>query len=205
MTNLAFSPLPQGSPRVPEYSPEHTRHIEIVTSRSQRRARPRLVYALVAVAGLFLILMAQLLLSIVLSKGAYEISSLQVAQTNLTRDQQTVTEQLNVLGSPQSLSAKAAALGMVQNNVSTTYLRLSDGAVIGTPAAAAAGAPGDNALIANALIGTPVDPGAPTPPGTPGAPTTPTSGTPTSGAPTTGTTTGSVPSIPGALPAPNTH
>ncbi|MEO6505517.1 MAG: hypothetical protein ABIW36_12315 [Terrimesophilobacter sp.] len=113
------------------------RHIEIVSTRSQRRARPRMVYAAVTIAGLFAILIAQLLLSIAVSDGAYQIAALQGVQRELSRDQQTLTEQLHVLQSPQHLAANAQALGMVANT-STAFLRLADGAVIGTPVAATA-------------------------------------------------------------------
>jgi hypothetical protein len=113
------------------------RHIEIVSTRSQRRARPRMVYAAVTVTGLFAILIAQLLLSIAVSDGAYRIAALQGVQRELSRDQQTLTEQLHVLQSPQHLAANAQALGMVANT-STAFLRLADGAVIGAATAATA-------------------------------------------------------------------
>lgn len=125
------------APAAPEVEAP-TRHIEIVSSRSQRRARPRLVYAALTVGGLFAILIAQLLLSIMVSDGAYRIAALQGVQKELSRDQQTLTEELHVLQSPQHLAANAEALGMV-GNTSTAFLRLSDGKVIGTPVAAKAG------------------------------------------------------------------
>jgi hypothetical protein len=201
MTNLAYS-LPARSPRVP--APERTRHIEIVTTRSQRRARPRTVYALVTVSGLFLILMAQLLLSIVLSNGAYQISALQAQQTELSRDAQTYSEQLDVLKSPQNLSAQAEALGMVMSTAPAAYLRLSDGAIVGTPTAMQASQSAvigtGGALIPNSLLTTQPLPGTATGTGTTtgaGAPT----GTAQGGsvASTPGTST------PGVLPSPVTH
>jgi hypothetical protein len=210
-TNLALSQpalsLPAGSPRGLD---EHPRHIEIVTTRGQRRARPRVVYALVAVAGLFLILMAQLLLSIVLSDGSYQISALRAAQTELSRDQQSLTESLHVLESPQNLAGRAEQLGMVLNTSSYGWLRLSDGSVLAAPtpadAASTIGASGGT-LIPNSLLtpdvlasqtpiaATPAAPGAATAPGTSAA----------AGAPAGPSSTGSVPSNPGVLPAPNTH
>lgn len=196
MTNLAYS-LPARSPRVPAPSPEHPRHIEIVSTRSQRRARPRTVYALVTVAGLFVILMAQLLLSIVLSNGAYQISALQTQQTELSRDAQTYTEQLDVLKSPQNLSARAEALGMVMSTAPAVYLRLSDGAVIGTPTAmqasqaAVVGAAGT--LVPNSLL--PALPAQGADAGT----------TTAAGAPPGAVAAGSVASTPGVLPSPVTH
>jgi hypothetical protein len=124
----------------PQYAPEvepQPRHIEIVSTRAQRRARPRMVYAAVTVAGLFAILIAQLLLSIMVSDGAYKIAALQGVQKELSRDQQTLSEQLHVLQSPQHLAANAESLGMVANT-STAFLRLSDGKVIGKAVAAKA-------------------------------------------------------------------
>ena len=96
-----------------------------------------MVYAAVTVAGLFAILIAQLLLSIAVADGAYRIAALQGVQRELSRDQQTLTEQLHVLQSPQHLAANAQALGMVANT-STAFLRLADGAVLGTAVAATA-------------------------------------------------------------------
>jgi hypothetical protein len=115
--------------------PLQPRHIEIVSTRSQRRARPRMVYAALTIAGLFAILIAQLLLSIAVADGAYRIAAQQGVQRELSRDQQTLTEQLHVLQSPQHLAANAQALGMVANS-STAFLRLADGAVLGTAVAA---------------------------------------------------------------------
>lgn len=132
------------------------RHIEIVSTRSQRRARPRMVYAALTVGGLFAILIAQLLLSIMVSDGAYRIAALQGVEKELSRDQQTLSEALHVLQSPQHLAANAEALGMV-GNTSTAFLRLSDGAVIGKAVAAKAGAGSvvgadGTLLIPNALL-----------------------------------------------------
>jgi hypothetical protein len=207
MTNLAYS-LPAESPRAPQ-TPD--RHIEVITSRSQRKARPRAIYALVTVVGLFVILMAQLLLSILLSNGAYEITALQTKQTELSRDAQTYTEQLNVLKSPQNLSAQAEALGMVMSTAPAVHLRLSDGAVIGTPTAmkaSQAAVIGDNsALITNSLLT-----GLPAPGSKVGsvvasgdAASGNAASTTGTGAPATTTTGGSVASTPGALPSPVTH
>ncbi|MBB5632051.1 hypothetical protein BKA04_000274 [Cryobacterium mesophilum] len=113
------------------------RRLDVVSTREQKRSRPKAVYALVTVGGLFAILVAQLLLSIVVSDGAYQISSLQQQQRELARDEQSLTEQLHVLESPQHLAANAQALGMVTNS-SMAYLRLSDGKVLGKPVAATA-------------------------------------------------------------------
>lgn len=126
---------------IPRRHPERelpSRHLEIASTRVQRRSRPKSFYALVAVGCLFSIVIVQLLISIMVSNGAYQISALQFQLKELTRDQQSLTDQLRVLTSPQNLSDTAETLGMVPNS-STAYLRLSDGVVLGTPHAAAAG------------------------------------------------------------------
>lgn len=147
--NLARSfPLEQPAPlRAP--------HVEIVPTRQQRRARPRVVYALVTVTGIFAILLTQLLMSIAVADGAYQISALQVEQRDLAREEQAMQERLNTLSSTQNLAANAEALGMV-SNTAVAYLSLADGTVIGSPAPASAaqgtltGATGN--LIPNALL-----------------------------------------------------
>lgn len=139
----------------PRYEPQ-SRHIEIVASRAQRKARPRLFYAIVTVGGLFAVLIAQLLLSIAVSDGAYQIASLQQHQRELQRDAESLTEAIQVLQSPQHLAVNAVTLGMVSNS-STAYLRLSDGAVLGSAVAAKAGdriilGQDRTTLVANALL-----------------------------------------------------
>lgn len=138
-----MSAIPVSRTRAPWRPPEPTHptlHIEVVSSREQKRARPRLVPALITVACLFGILAVQLLLSIASSEGAYEIASLQAKHVELSRDQQILTEQLQVLGAPQHLAAEAQSMGMVAAT-SAAHLRLADGTVLGEPTAAGGSAP----------------------------------------------------------------
>lgn len=134
---------------------QQRRHIEIVATRGQRRARPRTVYAVLVIGGLFTVLLAQLLLSIGLSDGAYAIQGLQQKQRELGRTEQVLTEDLERLSSPQNLAANARAMGMV-SNAAPVYLRLSDGVVLGAPIAATADASAEP-LVGNVLLaGVPV-------------------------------------------------
>ncbi len=206
----------QPATRLPRLS---ERHIEIVSTRDQRRKRPRVVYAAVAVGGLFGILIVQLLLSIWLSNGVYQISSLQQAQRELSRDQQSLTEALHVLQSPQNLASQAAVLGMVTNTGSQGFLSLNSG-VLRNPTAAS----GDTTVAANIATLTPnslITPGvlAAGPAGEPaGSGSTTLAPAPAAepvqpvaaGAPSSTATAGSVTSTqsssqPGAIPAPVTH
>jgi hypothetical protein len=175
-------------------------HLEVVPTRSQRRARPRALYAAMAVGTLLVIVVAQLLLSISISQGAYQLNSLQAKQTQLQRSYQAVSEDLNRVSSPQNLAANANALGMVSNS-SPAYLRLSDGAVLGAPlpASGAAGTVtgGQGNLVPNSLLaGVPLVTQAQQAPQTVNSTST--------GAATTSPTTPPVP-LQGALPTPVTH
>lgn len=117
----------------------------------EQRRRPRLAYAITALAGIVAIVVAQLLLSVAMTEGAYEIDGYKVAQVKLDRETQVLREQIDALESPQFLAANAEALGMVPN-AAPVYLRLSDGAVLGQPTAAAGGAVGAAGSVANSLI-----------------------------------------------------
>lgn len=135
---LPVAPLRTGAPVGPRPTPVDP------APRVRRASRPRIRYAMVAVTGIFAILLAQLLLSMVVSEGAYEIQALQSANKQLGRNVQELTEKQQRLSSTQNLVANAAALGMV-NDPNRVFLRLSDGAVLGTPVPASA----DNAAVTN--------------------------------------------------------
>jgi len=139
--NLARVPQSNGQGLWAQALPAARRHIEAVAPRPDSRTRPRIVYALTAGAGMAAIVIAQLLLSVGISQGAYEISTLQSNQVELGRTTESMTEDLVKVSSPQNLAANAAALGMVSNST-PAYLRLSDGAVLGAPVSAA-GTPAD--------------------------------------------------------------
>ena len=128
---------------------DERRHIEIVSPSTH--TRPRVVYALSAVACVGAVIVAQLLLSVGISQGAYEISALRASQVELGRTADSVSEDLIRVSSPQSLAANAEALGMVSNST-PAYLQLSNGAVLGAPTSASGGAAGAASLVPNALL-----------------------------------------------------
>jgi len=211
VSNLAFA-TPLRSPA----DEQHTRHIEIVSSREQRRARPRAVYAIVAVIGLFVLFMAQLLLSIVVSDGAYRIAALQTSQRDLGREQQALSEQLDMLSSPQNLATQAESLGMVLSTTNPVVLNLADGTIGGTAAAADAGesviSGSAGSLVPNSLLaGVPLVTATPTvdpvaaADAAAGAAAGATPAAGATGAPTATLTEGSVASTPTTLPSPVTR
>ncbi|WP_350346867.1 hypothetical protein ABIQ69_09420 [Agromyces sp. G08B096] len=115
------------------------------------RQRPKLVYAIIALGGIAVIVVVQLLFSVAMTEGAYEIDDYELRQVQLAREEQKLRETIDALESPQSVAQKAEALGMVPN-AAPVYLRLSDGAVLGQPSEATGSAPGSPELVPNSLI-----------------------------------------------------
>ena len=142
MSNAALA-QPLRRPLVGSPREEPQRHLEIAPSRAQRRARPRPIHAVIVIAGIGAILLAQLLLSIALAGGAYDIAHLQGAQRDLQRQENALGEQLDTLSSPQHLAASAERLGMVASG-SLPYIDLASGTVSGK-----AGVTGGSILGAN--------------------------------------------------------
>ncbi|WP_010202328.1 hypothetical protein [Salinibacterium sp. PAMC 21357] len=146
-TNLAYAqPQPLQTPA------QRPSHIEIVTTRAQRKARPKALYAVVTVASMFVILAAQLLLSIVVTQGAYQIDSLQGEQKLLNRTEQNLLESLALQSSSQNLATQAAGFGMVPNS-SPYSLNVADGSVFQLPGSAdPTGCGGVCGLVGNTLL-----------------------------------------------------
>lgn len=119
------------SPVRPSQRPEEStrqRHLTLAKP-GKSRLTPGVV-GLAAGITAVLIIAAQLCLSILQTADAYELDSLQVQQRDLSRIERTLEQNVEALASPQNLAENAASLGMVQN-VQPSYLRLSDGAVLG--------------------------------------------------------------------------
>ena len=182
------------------------RHLEVVPTRAQRRARPRMLPALVTIGGIGAILLAQLLLSIVIADGAYQITGLQSAKHDAVLQQHALSEQLDLLASPQHLAANAEALGMVASG-SAVYLDARTGAVSGTGSADGGSMLGSGDQVGNVLLtGTALV----TPSSTGSGTTTTTSTTDASGDSQSSTDAGTGgagqdPQTPGLLPSPTTH
>jgi hypothetical protein len=125
---------PSRAPRPDRARPDRSRPelVEVTPTKAQRRARPRVAYAAVAIAALGILLLAQLGISMALSQGAYTLSSLKSEQVGLNRSQGALSEELRVLESPQNLARNAQALGMIANST-PVYLDPKTGTVYGTP------------------------------------------------------------------------
>lgn len=125
-------------------SPRHTLgQTRGVSTRhtSNMKAAPKLRYIVVTLIGIGAILGGQLLLSIVVSSGAYTIASLKSEMRSSEQNLQIVAEEIGALTAPDTLATLAGSMGMVEDN-NPAYLRLSDGVVLGeaSPASASQGA-----------------------------------------------------------------
>lgn len=114
----------------------------------QRSTRPTL--PVIATVSVVVVVALQLLISVVLANGAYEVKALEQQQANDIRTQTAVTQDLVSVQSPQYIANNAGSLGMVANS-NTVYLRLSDARVFGSPTPATgrtlAGANVSNSLL----------------------------------------------------------
>jgi len=163
--------------------------------------------ALVTIGGIGVILVAQLLLSIVIADGAYQITSLQSAKHDAELQQHALSEQLDLLASPQHLAANAEALGMVASG-SAVYLDARTGAVSGAGSADGGSMLGSGDQVGNVLLtGTALV----TPSSTGSGNTTTTSTTTDANGDSQSSTdagtggAGQDPQTPGLLPSPTTH
>jgi hypothetical protein len=129
------------------------RRLRVVEEPSRKR-RPKLIYGVVALAGALTIGAAQMALSILTTQSSYELSTLTQEARQLTWQKQILYDDVAGLSSPQYLAANASALGMVIAE-SPSYLRLSDGALLGAGQAALGASSVDaigRAAVPNALI-----------------------------------------------------
>ncbi|MDQ4212955.1 hypothetical protein [Microbacterium capsulatum] len=151
----------------PEFDEQSSRHLRAV-ERPSRRRRPKLLYALVALAGAALIGGAQIVLTIATTQDSFVVSKLSMQNKELNWEAQAAAQDLDGISSPQALADAASGMGLVVGG-STNYLRLSDGRVIGAagPAAWASTVdPRGKSGVANALVhDTPSNTAAPAAPG----------------------------------------
>lgn len=122
--------------------------------RPVRRRRPKLAYALLALAGAGIIGIAQVGLSLATTVDSFVVAELTAQQRELTLQTQALEDQLAGLSSPQMLAANADALGMVVAGA-PAYLRLSDATIVGASSSAAWSStinPNARGGVSNALV-----------------------------------------------------
>lgn len=151
MSLPAVAPRSLPQPEAPTRAPR--RRLEPVTSTPVRR-KPKLAYALAAVAGAMAIGAVQIGLSLAITQDSFVLAGLTSQQHEMDLRTNALQEDLTGLSSPQSLATSAAALGMVVAG-SPSYLRLSDGAVFGAGSGASGAStvdPNGAGAVSNALL-----------------------------------------------------
>lgn len=151
MSLNATARKPQALPEAPVREPR--RRLQPVTAPAVRR-KPKLAYALMAVAGAMAIGAVQIGLSLAITQDSFTLASLSSQQHELDLQTNALQEDLTGISSPQSLATGAAALGMVVAG-SPAYLRLSDGAVFGQGTGAVGTStvdPNGAGAVSNALL-----------------------------------------------------
>ncbi|MCW2694559.1 MAG: hypothetical protein JWM67_3163, partial [Mycobacterium sp.] len=124
--------------------------LRLIPGRSPNRSADhgRLPFVIGVVAVGAAVVAALLVLTTIVTRDAYRLAALQKSAKQLTVQEQVVRDQVTAAEQPAALAAAAAALGMVPGG-DPSFLRLSDGAVLGapttipqpTPAATVAGSP----------------------------------------------------------------
>ncbi|WP_309066350.1 hypothetical protein [Microbacterium sp.] len=130
-----------------------------------RRHRPKLAYAVVALGGALAIGVAQMALSLAATQDSFVLAELNAEHRALGLEKQALKDQIVGLSSPQSLASKADALGLVVAG-SASYLRLSDGTVLGAGESAdwtSTVDPNGASAVGNALLVPPPEPESSTP------------------------------------------
>ena len=114
------------------------RALRLVPQRRSNAARAP--FAVVVVVLLVGGLLGLLMLNTMVAQGAFRLHDLTVQGKVLDDREEVLSRQVQTLQAPTSLSQRATAFGMVPGGP-PVFLRLSDGAVLGTPGAPAAAAP----------------------------------------------------------------
>lgn len=145
------APKPRALPDAPARAPR--RRLEAVTGTPVRR-KPKLGYALVALAGAMAIGAVQIGLSLAITQDSFVLAGLSSQQHELDLQTNALQEDLTGMSSPQSLATSAASLGMVVAGA-PSYLRLSDGTVFGQGTGATGSStvdPNGAGAVSNALL-----------------------------------------------------
>jgi hypothetical protein len=123
---------------VPGPAGRSTAYLRLVVTRRSHAARAPFVAAVVGILAVGLL--ALLLLNTVLAQDAFRLHVLQLQGRVLADQEQGLQRDVERLQSPQSLAARATALGMVPGGP-PAFLYLADGKVLGSAQPGVAPAP----------------------------------------------------------------
>ncbi|MEO6470769.1 MAG: hypothetical protein ABIR57_02935 [Aeromicrobium sp.] len=125
------------SPRVRSNRPAaQPKRLRLVAPARSNASRTPFVVVVITVISLGLV--GLIFMSTLLQGQAFELARLDREASALQTQQDSLIHDINMLKSPAGLASSAVAYGMVPN-ANPVFLRLSDGKVIGTPAAALPG------------------------------------------------------------------
>ena len=130
-----------------------TAYLRLVVTRRSSAAKAPFVAAVVGILAVGLL--GLLALNTVLAQDAFRLHALQLEGKTLAVQEQTLQREVERLQSPQSLAARASALGMVPGGP-PAFLRLADGKVLGAAVPGQAPAPAVVAPAAAPAVKTPV-------------------------------------------------
>ncbi len=150
-----FVASPERDLDVPGFVQEHTPRLYTVEHKIASRKKSRTRYAVMAVFAVVLIGGTQVAVALATTQESFVLNDKLREQRDLQWQQQALESEVVAFGSPQLLAQQAAANGLVVNGT-PNYLRLSDGATIGTSAPAGfwSVVSPRNGSVANALIDT---------------------------------------------------
>jgi hypothetical protein len=134
-TAVTRAPARPGTRTVPQQRQQRPAPRLRVVAPAPRRSFTGLALLCVALLGAGLL--ALLLLNISIGKGAYALTELQSQQRQLTIQQQALSQDVEDLGAPQNLAARAQKLGMVPAP-NTAFVNVPGGKIDGDPAVAVA-------------------------------------------------------------------
>ena len=132
----SYAPAPRPAPSTT--APGRTRsgpRLRVV--RAPEPTRTRVPFVLLCIAILAGALLGALVLNTTMASAAYDKHAMEVELAQLARTEQSLRTSIDAQKAPQQLAASARGLGLVQAPPSA-YLRLADGAVLGTPTPAGA-------------------------------------------------------------------
>ena len=121
--------------QTPEPAPRRRAELTVVPVREM--ARPRAPFVVGVVSLLVVGLIGLLVLNTVLGKNSFALFELRSENRALLDQEQVLVREVETLRSPATIAGKAAGLGMVPAGP-PAFLRLSDGAVLGSAEVAAA-------------------------------------------------------------------
>lgn len=112
MSAIARATAPTTRPPQRDADAVPRRHLRLVPDLA-RAGRPAMRAVIGSLGVLGGVLLAQLLLSIVISQGAYEVQQLEQQQTAVGREASALGERVDQLSSAQNLAGQATGQGMV--------------------------------------------------------------------------------------------